>query len=266
MAAGKLLLIDDDQNLTSMMKQVLEEEGYEVQVALNGMEGLRRLYQWRPDLVILDVVMPGMDGWSACQRIREVSEVPVLMLSIRDGDSNELKGLQVGADQYMSKPFSMAVLLARVEALLRRSRLTPSSVTHDATLAIRDLRIDLAKHEVSLEGKQIDLSPTEFRLLVALAAKPGFVMTHKELLTRVWGPEYAEEDLYLKLYVRYLRQKIEKDPSDPRYILTKRGVGYYLSDGGGGGGDDGEETNGNGNGSGNGRAQPVRPRAKARAG
>ena len=241
MADGKLLVIDDDEGLTSLLKQILEEEGYQVQVAFSGMEGLRRLFQWQPDMVILDVVLPGMDGWTVCHRIREVSDVPVLMLTLNEGDDNEVRGLRVGADLYMRKPFSARLLIARVDALLRRSRLAPSNSARDVIITVRDMQINLAKHEVVVRGQSIDLSPTEFRLLVALASKSGQVVARSDLLAKVWGPEYSEEDLYLKLYIRYLRQKIEEDPSLPSYILTKRGVGYYLSDGSGW--DDQSESN-----------------------
>ena len=226
----RILLIDDDASLTRVLALALEEGGYQVQVAGNGLDGLQRLYQWRPDLVILDVMMPRMDGWETCRRIRELSDVPILMLTAKGGEADELKGLRGGADLYMAKPFAVSVLLARVEALLRRSRLA-SPPARDHVVTAGDLRIDLARHEVTLAGQPIDLSPTEFRLLATLASRPGEVVPHRELLTQVWGPEYAGEDLYLKLYICYLRQKIETDPSHPRYVILKRGVGYYLGDG-----------------------------------
>ncbi len=225
----KILVTDDDPTLTTVVGMALEEAGYQVRVASNGLEGLQSLYQWRPDLVILDVMMPKLDGWLACQRIRELSDVPIMILTAKDGESNELNGLSVGADLYMTKPFALTVLVARVEALLRRAKLTPGTAKH-AVVSTGHLEIDLSKHEVRWDGQALDLSPTEFRLLAALASKPGTVIPHRELLTQVWGPEYVNEDLYLKLYVCYLRQKIESDPSHPRYIITKRGVGYYLND------------------------------------
>jgi len=226
----KILITDDDPSLTTVVGMALEESGYEVQFASNGLEGLQRLYRWQPDLVILDVMMPQMDGWLTCRRIREVSDVPIMILTAKEGESNELNGLHVGADLYMTKPFAVSVLVARVDALLRRSRIA-SGAQKRTVVRTGHLEIDLAKHEARQDGRQIDLSPTEFRLLAALASRPNEVISHRDLLSQVWGPEYVNEDLYLKLYICYLGQKIEKDPSHPRYIITKRGVGYYLNDG-----------------------------------
>lgn len=225
-----VLVVDDDPGVTSLLKRGLTYEGYRVDVASTGKEGLDLAREQPPDLVILDVMMPRMDGWDTCQRMREVSDVPILMLTAKGGETNELRGLRGGADLYVTKPFSVSVLIARVEALLRRSRLA-AGVPKPEVVTVADLQVDLAKQEASLAGQTVDLSPTEFRLLAALAAKAGQVLSHRELLSQVWGPEYQEEDLYLKLYIWYLRQKIEKDPSHPRHIITKRGVGYYLTDG-----------------------------------
>lgn len=226
----RVLLIDDDESLNAVVKLALEEANYEVSVAANGLEGLQRLFNWRPNLIVLDVMMPRMDGWETCRRIREVSDVPILMLTAKGGESNELRGLRAGVDLYVSKPFVVSLLVARVEALLRRSRLAAPEQKYQL-VTTGDVTIDLAKHEVTRDGQKIDLSPTEFRLLSALASRVGEVMSHRELLSQVWGPEYVNEDLYLKLYVRYLRQKLERDPSRPCYVLTRRGVGYYLTDG-----------------------------------
>lgn len=226
---AKILVIDDDPSVTRVVGMALEEVGYLVQVAGNGLEGLQRLYEWRPDLVILDLVMPRMDGWLTCQRIREVSDVPIVMLTVKGGDAHELNGLRVGADLYMTKPFAVSVLVARVEALLRRTQLA-SGLPRQTLVRTKRLQIDLSKHEVRLDGRIVDLSPTEFRLLMALASRAGEVISHRELLTQVWGPEYVNENLYLKLYIYYLRQKLEENPAHPQYIVTKRGVGYYLND------------------------------------
>ena len=228
--AAKVLVIDDDESLTKVVELALETAGYKVAVAHNGLEGLQQLFHWRPDLVILDVMMPRMDGWETCRRIREVSEVPIILLTAKSGDANELRGLHGGADLYMTKPFAISVLVARVEAMLRRSKMAAPRVK-PSVVTVGDLRVDLARHEAHLAGRPLELTPTEFRLLAALATMAGEVVTHRELLTQVWGPEYAGEDMYLKLYIRYLRQKIEKDPARPAYIVTRRGVGYYLNDG-----------------------------------
>lgn len=225
----RVLIIDDDRPLTEVLQLALEEAGYQVQVATNGLEGLQRLYQWHPHLVILDIMMPKMDGWETCRRIREVSQVPVLMLTAKGGDSNELRGLLEGADLYMTKPFTIPLLIGRIRALLRRSRL-PGEPAQERQVTVGNLRIDLDKHQVTLKGRPVELSPTEYQLLSILAASPGKVVPHRELLSKVWGKEYSGEDLYLKLYIWYLRKKIEPDPSSPTYIITKRGVGYFLND------------------------------------
>jgi DNA-binding response OmpR family regulator len=225
----KILLVDDDPNLTKVVCLALTEAGYEVHIAANGVDGLHELYQWRPDLVMLDVMMPRMDGWETCRRIRELSAVPIVMLTAKSALPDEVKGLNIGADLYITKPFVIEVLIARIEALLRRSRLAMEQPRRQ-NIVCGELVIDEAKHEVVLAGRSIDLSPTEFKLLAALAQRAGEVVTHRELLAQVWGPEYVGEDLYLKLYIRYLRQKIEANPSNPTYILTRRGVGYCLSD------------------------------------
>lgn len=227
---AKVLLATDDESLTAAGRLALEEAGHGVEVARDGPQALEQLHRGQPDLVILDAVLPKMEGWEICRRLREVSDIPILMLTPGDGESDGLKGLRSGADVCMARPLALSVLVAQVEALLRRSRPSGES-SRPATVAVGDLRIDLSRQEVSLAGKRVDLSPTEFRLLTLLASRPGELFSHRELLTRVWGPEYLEEDSYLKLYIWYLRQKIEEDPGHPRYILTKRGQGYRLGDG-----------------------------------
>ena len=231
---AKVLLIDDDAVFGGMIRFALEDSGYETKTASSGLEGLQQLCQWRPDLILLDSVMPGMDGWETCQRIREVSDIPILMLVTRDSKEDELRSLRCGADQCMVKPFPISVLIARAEAMVRRSQLAlaglNSASQKESVVATGDLRIDLNKNEVTLDGKHVNLSPTEFRLLVTLASRIGKAIPHRELLAQVWGPEYADKDLYLKLYVYYLRRKIEADPAHPRYVITKWGLGYYLND------------------------------------
>lgn len=226
---ARILLADDDECLTRAVGLVLEEMGYKVDIVQNGLEALVQVQKGNPNLVILDVMLPRVDGWETCRRIREISNTPILMLTARDGVWDEVKGLRSGADVYMTKPFALSVLLAQVEALLRRNPPTdhPPKL---AEVTIGKLQINLPHREVSLAGQPIGLSPTEFRLLTVLASRVGRVVSHRELLTEVWGPEYADEAAYLKLYVWYLRKKIEEDPNHPRYILTKRGQGYYLND------------------------------------
>jgi two-component system KDP operon response regulator KdpE len=229
MMDARLLLVDDDVNLTNMLGEILVGLGYQVASAANGRDALRQLHHWRPELVVLDLLMPDMDGWETCRRIREVSDVPVLMLTAKTGEINELRALNEGVDMFMTKPFSVQLFLARVESLLRRSRST-FRAQEQSILRVGDLEIDLWKHTVALAGAPVDLSPTEFRLLSALASRAGRVVSHHELLSEVWGPDYADQDPYLKLYIRYLREKLEADPARPSHILTRRGMGYYLND------------------------------------
>ncbi len=222
------MLTDGDPATTRSVLQLLEDSGHQVEVASDGVESLQRLFQFRPDLVIIDVWKPGVLGWELCRRIREVTGIPLLILKSKGDDATELQALAWGADLCVDKPFSPALLLARAHALIRRWRL--AGMAGQQAVTVGSLQINLDRHEVTLAGKPLDLSPTEFRLLSALAARPGQVVPHRELLSEVWGSEYSAEDVYLKLYICYLRQKIEDDPSQPQYILTKRGVGYCLND------------------------------------
>ncbi len=228
MAEGKLLIIDDDAKLVQALELYLSKAGYEVITAADGLEGLQEVYAHRPDLIILDIMMPKMDGWKACRRIREVSDVPIIMLTARGQEYDKVKGLKQGADDYVAKPFGLKELAARVEAVLRRTRLPPPA--EGAVLyADEELVIDSERWEVSRGGEPLELTATERRLLFYLVHNAGRVLTHRQLLERVWGPEYIDEVDYVKLYIWRLRQKIEEDPSQPRYILTERGIGYKFA-------------------------------------
>ena len=225
---GTLLVIEDDARLVEALKLYLSNAGYEVITAANGLEGLQKTYSHRPALIILDVMMPKMDGWEACRRIREVSDVPIIMLTARGQESEKVKGLKLGADDYVAKPFSLRELEARVEAVLRRTRLPPP--TEEAFLyANENLVIDSQGLEVSRGGKPVELTATERRLLFYLAENAGRILTHEQILERIWGPEYIDEVDYVKLYIWRLRQKIEEEPSQPRHILTERGIGYKFA-------------------------------------
>jgi len=227
-AKGKLLIIDDDAKLVQALELYLSKAGYEVITAADGLEGLQEVYAHRPDLIILDIMMPKMDGWKACRRIREVSDVPIIMLTARGQEYDKVKGLKQGADDYVAKPFGLKELAARVEAVLRRTRLPPPA--EGAVLYVdEELVIDSERWEVSRGGEPLELTATERRLLFYLVDNAGRVLTHRQLLERVWGPEYIDEVDYVKLYVWRLRQKIEEDPSQPRYILTERGIGYKFA-------------------------------------
>ncbi|MGD8625329.1 MAG: response regulator transcription factor [Anaerolineae bacterium] len=225
----KILIVDDSKDTTAVLERVLAEEGYEISVAHDGGEGLRRAFDFRPDLVLLDVMMPGMDGWLMLRRLREFSEVPVVMLTAVGGESNMVQGLDIGADDYLTKPFSIKELKARVRAVLRRT----SRPASDSDLALRfdggRLVIDPPSKRVTIQGEPVDLTPTEYRLLLCLAYNAGRVLSVDQILENVWGTGYEDSTANVKLYIWYLRRKIEDDPSNPRYVLTKRGIGYYLA-------------------------------------
>jgi two-component system KDP operon response regulator KdpE len=226
-----ILVIDDDPDLTDMMEAQLKRKQYHVVTASSGREGLQKAYQFRPDLVLLDIMMPGMDGWEVCRRLRELSNVPIIMLTARSMKGDVVKGLEAGADDYVAKPFSAAELDARIQAVLRRSSSTGGhSSSRSSFYSNGHLSIDFDRRIVTVRGERVDLTPTEFKLLSCLVRNEGRVLPHRYLLTEVWGPEYADDVDYVKLYIRYLRLKIEDDPSDPAYILTEWGIGYRFSE------------------------------------
>ena len=226
----KILVVDDSHDTTWLLKRTLTEEGYDVEIALNGLQGLRLAYNYRPDLVLLDVMMPDMDGWTMLRRLREFSEVPVIMLTAVGGETSLVQGLDSGADDYVTKPFGMEELKARIRAVLRRKGLDDAS--HSPSLQFDDgqLIIDPASQEVSVRGEMVDLTPTEYRLLLCLAYNAGRVLTSEQILENVWGPGYEDSAANVKLYIWYLRRKLETDPRQPHYIMTKRGTGYYMAD------------------------------------
>jgi two-component system KDP operon response regulator KdpE len=207
----------------------LELEGFQVIEAHDGLEALDKVRTDLPDLVILDVMMPELDGFETLEMLREVSTVPVIMLTVRADEDDKVHGLELGADDYVTKPFGARELVSRVKAVLRRTQ--GGVKPEEAILHIDDrLSIDFNKHEVIVKDERIKLRPTEYRLLYHLVENAGWVVPHKTLLAKVWGYEYQEEVHYLRLYITYLRQKIEQDPSNPHYILTERGVGYRFVD------------------------------------
>jgi two-component system KDP operon response regulator KdpE len=231
MMQARVLVIDDDNELTILLKAQLERKHYRVDVASSGQEGLQKAYKIRPDLIILDVMMPGMDGWEVCERLREMSDVPIIMLTARAREEEVIRGLKNGADDYLTKPFNAKELEARITAVLRRSgQAAPDgrSSTGKAPYVDSRLSIDFERHEVKVRGELVDLTPTEFKLLGILVHHQGRVLPHRYLLNEVWGPEYTDQLDYVKLYIRYLRMKIEDDPSKPTYIHTEWGVGYRF--------------------------------------
>lgn len=224
-----VLVIDDDQTLLDLLAEHLGKAGYRAVTAAGGVKGLQAFYEHHPDLVILDVMMPKMDGWVVCQRLREISDVPVILLTAKAEESDRLRGFRLGVDDYVVKPFSFAELVARVGAILTRSRrATPQA--QPAPLVRGQVTIDLAQRRVSRAGQPVHLTPTEFRLLAALAEQPGRTLAPETLLIKVWGSEYGDDVENVKRYIHYLRQKLEHDPDHPRLILTERGFGYYLAE------------------------------------
>ena len=224
-----ILLVDDEPHLVNAVRLYLELEGYRVLTAESGERALQRAREELPDLVILDVMLPGMDGFETLRRLRRFSAVPVVMLTAKGDEGDVVKGLRLGADDYVRKPFGQAELASRIQAVLRRA--APAAGEEDTRIVVdQDLTLDFVRHEVYVRGEKVQLRPTEYRLLYHLAMNPGRVQTYEQLLHKVWGPEYRDEDNYVRLYVTYLRKKIEPDPSHPRYILTERGLGYRFVD------------------------------------
>ena len=221
-----ILVVDDDPVIVKFVSANLKARGFNVVAAEDGEAAIKAMEQTLPDLVILDIMMPGMDGVEVCSRIREWSKVPIIMLTAKNELNDKVELLNLGADDYITKPFGIEELLARVRAILRRKVGAGSS---DTVLFVNDdLEINFAERWVSLDGKQIDLSPTEYDLLRELAQNAGKVLTHQMLLSRVWGSEYGNETEYLRVYIGRLRGKLEADPKKPKHILTKSGVGYCM--------------------------------------
>jgi DNA-binding response OmpR family regulator len=224
-----ILVVDDEPRIIEAVNMNLELEGYQVSSASNGYEALKKLTKEVPDLVILDVMMPQMGGFETLRQIREISTVPVIMLTVKGEETDKVKGLDLGADDYVTKPFSPKELVSRLKAVLRRVEM-PSPVPKTEILVDDNLSIDFGQCKVIVRGKEIHLRPTEYRLLYHLVSNAGRVLTHETLLKRVWGYEYRDEDHYLWLYITYLRQKIEEDPKHPKYILGERGIGYRFKE------------------------------------
>jgi two-component system KDP operon response regulator KdpE len=222
----EILIIDDDRNLTSLLSEFLNTQGFTSRCIANGRDGLRELFNRKPDLVVLDVTMPQMDGWEVLKRIREVSDVPVIMLTARDEEPNILRGFSLGADDYVTKPFSFAQLAARIKAVLGRR----GDSSRSERLQVGDLEVDLASRYVTRAGVMIKLTPTEFNLLVTLMRHQGKVLSNEDLVRQVWGPQYANEIGFVRRYIWHLRQKIEPDPENPQYIHNERGFGYRFGD------------------------------------
>jgi two-component system KDP operon response regulator KdpE len=228
MKKTRVLIVDDEPETLKYVGANLKARGYEIVTAADGTEALKRSEEDVFDLVLLDITMPGPDGFAVCQALRRTSTVPIIMLSARGQEKDKVRALDLGADDYITKPFGIEELLARIRSSLRRSQQDP---TTSGPLVVGDLAINFAERRVTRAGAEVKLTPTEYELLVQLARSAGKVLSHTALLQRVWGPEYGEESDYLWAYVRRLRRKIEADPDHPRYLLTEPGVGYRFSAG-----------------------------------
>jgi DNA-binding response OmpR family regulator len=224
-----LLLVDDDPMITSPLARALTQAGYQVRVANNGRSGLTLARQEHPDVVILDVMMPEMDGWDVCRALRQESTVPILMLTALGDEVDRILGLELGADDYLTKPFSTRELIARLKALLRRVKLDRRQQTADDQIVVGNLRLDLGAHRAFKDGEELHLRQKEYDLLTLLLGRPGEVISRAEFFDRVWGTDWLGDTRTLDVHIRWLREKIEVDPGRPRLIQTVRGVGYRFS-------------------------------------
>ena len=221
----RILVVDDEPEITLVLRSGLAKHGYDVRVAGEGEAALELFHAWTPDLVLTDLSMPNMNGLKLCQRLRETSSVPIIVLSVKGDEATKVEALDAGADDYVTKPFGMGELLARVRATLRRS---PEAGEEETRIEEGDFRIDLNTREVRVAGREIRLSPKEFDLLVYFIRHSGKVLTHRNLLSAIWGGNSVEQTEYLRVFIRHLRKKIEHDPAKPRYILTDPWVGYRF--------------------------------------
>ncbi|NPA93044.1 MAG: response regulator transcription factor [Chloroflexi bacterium] len=222
-----VLVVDDAKSLREFVRRNLDVRGYRVVTAVNGVDALEKFQAHDIDLVILDLIMPQMDGLEVIKQLRLISNVPIIVLSALGEETTKIQALNRGADDYLTKPFGVGELLARVQAVLRRAQ--PTTSTTQPTVIVRGpIVLDRERHEVTIHGKPVALTPTEFNLLEYLMRNAGKVLSHSEILRHVWGPEYGQEAEYLRVYIGRLRQKIEPDPNNPRYLRTERGVGYAF--------------------------------------
>jgi DNA-binding response OmpR family regulator len=225
----KILVVDDEERMARFIRLNLEHDGFQVVEAYRGQDAMEKLRTTLPDLILLDIMMPDMDGFEVLKIVREVSDVPVIMLTAKGEEDDKVKGLELGADDYITKPFSPRELVSRIKAVLRRSEIQGESSAEVIQVDDR-LKIDFNRREIWVLDKLVNLRPTEYRLLYHLVQNAGWVLTYDQILSRVWGYEYRDEPHYVRLYVNYLRQKLEEDPANPKYILTERGIGYRFLD------------------------------------
>jgi DNA-binding response OmpR family regulator len=230
MSKGEVLIVDDEPGIIRLISMYLEREGFQTASARTGQEALDIMAKSSPALVVLDIMLPDIDGWEVCREIRRTSDVPIIMLTAREGDEDKIVGLEIGADDYVTKPFVPRELVARVKAILRRARSTPSQDVADGVLDYGELTIDAAKREVRLHGELITLRAKEYDLLVELARRPGVVFTREKLLQDVWGYDFYGDSGTIDVHVRRLRSKLNDDSTNPRFIETVWGVGYKLKE------------------------------------
>jgi two-component system KDP operon response regulator KdpE len=227
MSNAKILVVDDEPQIRRLLRTTLTGNGYQVADARSGEEGLEKFREYLPDLVIMDLAMPGMGGLEACREMRMDSDVPILILTVRNSESEKVEALDAGADDFVCKPFGMQELLARIRAALRRAPTSPEGGPHSFSSA--DLEIDFDARKVRVRGKNVHLTPKEFELLRYLVSQEGRPVPHRQLLQAVWGPDYGDESDYLRVFVNHLRKKIEPNPSKPKYVLTEPWVGYRFA-------------------------------------
>jgi DNA-binding response OmpR family regulator len=225
----RIMVVDDEERMVRFIRLNLEHDGFQVSEAFNGKQAVQKIRDITPDLILLDVMMPDLDGFEVLQMVREFSNVPVIMLTAKSEEDDRVRGLELGADDYITKPFSPRELVSRVKAVLRRTEGASGSM-HGLIVVDEQFKMDFDRREVWKDGKIVKLRPTEYRLLFHLVQNAGWVVSHDQLLAKVWGYEYRDEPHYVRLYINYLRQKLEKDAANPKYILTERGVGYRFVD------------------------------------
>ncbi len=227
---ASVLVLDDDPRLVRLVRANLESVGYKVFVAMDAASALDLVEREMPDLILLDIMLPDVDGYEVCRRVREFSGVPIIMLTAKAEETDKVKGLRLGADDYLTKPFGVLELLARVAAVLRRTKAT-EDVQTPPVFVCGDVRVDFVRRRVAVRGQEVALTLTEYKLLSQLVSNAGRVMLHEDLLSKVWGADYRNELEYLRAYIRHLRRKIEQDPGNPTYILSRPGVGYLFANG-----------------------------------
>lgn len=228
-ANKKILVVDDEERMLRFIRLNLEHDGFQVIEAVKGHEALDKMRTGMPDMILLDVMLPDLDGFEVLKMVREMSNIPIIMLTAKGEEDDRVKGLELGADDYVTKPFSPRELVSRVKAVLRRVE-TESNEEEDVIQVDERLKIDFNRREIWVNDELVKLRPTEYRLLYHLVQNAGWVLTYDQILSRVWGYEYRDEPHYVRLYINYLRQKLEEDPANPKYILTERGVGYRFID------------------------------------